>query len=166
MKYITIKNANVHNLKNIDIQIPKKKMVTIVGVSGSGKSSIVYDILYKKSMNQYLRYRDIISDTLEIQTCDEIIGLSPVIAVHQNTIRQANPKSVIGTRLKITDDLKKLYLLEGTIICPHCGAQVVNQEICPNCKDILPMVSYRQLSFNSPEGMCPSYETAYGEYYR
>lgn len=154
MKYITIKNANVHNLKNIDIQIPKKKLVTIVGVSGSGKSSIVYDILYKKSVNQYYRYRDFISDTLEIQTCEEIIGLSPVIAVRQNTIRQANPKSVIGTKLKIMDDLKKLYLLEGTIICPHCGVQVVNQEICPNCKDILPMVSYRQLSFNSPEGMC------------
>lgn len=127
--------------------------MTIVGVSGSGKSSIVYDVLYKKSMNQYLRYRDIILDTLEIRICDEIIGLSPVIAVRQNTIRQANPKSVIGTRLKITDDLKKLYLLEGTIICPHCGVQVVNQEICPNCKDVLPMVSYRQLSFNSPEGM-------------
>ena len=154
MKYITIKNAHVHNLKNIDIQIPKKKLVTIVGVSGSGKSSIVYDILYKKSVNQYYRYRDLVSDTLEIQTCDEIIGLSPVIAVRQDTIRQANPKSVIGTKLKITDDLKKLYLLEGTIICPHCGAQVVNQENCPNCKGILPMVSDRQLSFNSPEGMC------------
>lgn len=154
MKYITIKNANVHNLKNIDIKIPKKKLVTIVGVSGSGKSSIVYDILYKKSVNQYYRYRDFISDTLEIQTCDDIIGLSPVIAVRQNTIRQANPKSVIGTKLKIMDDLKKLYLLEGTIVCPHCGVQVVNQEICSNCKDILTMVSYRQLSFNSPEGMC------------
>lgn len=154
MKYITIKNAKVHNLKNIDIQIPKKKLVAIVGVSGSGKSSIVYDILYKKSVNQYYRYRDLISDSLELQTCDEIIGLSPVIAVRQNTIRQANPKSVIGTKLKITDDLKKLYLLEGTIICPHCGAKVVNQEICPNCKGLLPMVSYRQLTFNSPEGMC------------
>lgn len=154
MEYITIKNAHVHNLKNIDIRIPKKKLVTIAGVSGSGKSSIVYDILYKKSMNQYCRYRDLVSDTLEIRTCDEVLGLSPVIAVHQNTIRQANPKSVIGTKFKITDDLKKLYLLEGMIICPHCGAQVMNREICPNCKGILPMVSYRQLSFNSPEGMC------------
>ena len=100
-------------------------MVTIVGVSGSGKSSIVYDILYKKSVDQYLRYRDLVSDTLEIQICDEIIGLSPVIAVRQNTIRQANPKSVIGTKFKITDDLKKLYLLEGTIICPHCGVRLL-----------------------------------------
>lgn len=154
MKYITIKNADVHNLKNIDIRIPKKKLVAVVGVSGSGKSSIVYDILYKESVYRYFRYRDFVSDTMEIKTCDEIIGLSPVIAVRQNTIRQANPKSVIGTRFQITDDLKKLYLLEGTIICPHCGAQVVNQEICPSCKGILPMVSYRQLSFNSPEGMC------------
>lgn len=154
MKYITIKNAHVHNLKNIEIQIPKKKLVSIVGVSGSGKSSIVYDILYKKSVNQYYRYRDIISDTLEVRTCDEVLGLSPVIAVRQNTIRQANPKSVIGTKLKITDDLKRLYLSEGTITCPHCGTRVVHQEICPECKEILPMVSYRQLSFNSPEGMC------------
>ena len=81
MKYITIKNAHIHNLKNMDIQIPKKKLMAIVGVSGSGKSSIVYDILYEKSVNQYYRYRDLISDTLEIQTCDEITGLSPVIAV-------------------------------------------------------------------------------------
>ncbi len=154
MKYITIKNAHVHNLKNIEIQIPKKKLVAIVGVSGSGKSSIVYDILYKKSMSQYYRYRDFVSDTLEIQTCDEIIGLSPVIAVRQNTIRQANPKSVIGTKLKIADDLKKLYLSEGTLTCPHCGARVVHQETCPNCNDVLPMVSDRELSFNSPEGMC------------
>ena len=154
MKYITIKNANIHNLKNIDIQIPKNKLVAIVGVSGSGKSSIAYDILYKESVNRYLKYRDIVSDTLEIKTCDEITGLSPVIAVRQNTIRQANPRSVIGTKLKITEDLKKLYLSEGTIICPHCGARVVNQEICPNCNETLPMVSDRQLSFNSPEGMC------------
>lgn len=154
MEYITIKNANVHNLKNIDIQIPKEKLVTIVGVSGSGKSSIVYDILYKKSIHQYCRYRDLISDTLEIQTCDEIIGLSPVIGVRQNTIRQANPKSTIGTRFKILEDLKRLYLLEGTILCPHCGARAANQEVCPNCKVSLPMVSDRQLSFNSPEGMC------------
>lgn len=153
MKYITIKNANIHNLKNIDIRIPKKKLVTIVGVSGSGKSSIVYDILYKKSVSQYYRYRDFVSDTLEIQTCDEITGLSPVIAVRQ-AIRQANPKSIIGTKLKIMDDLKKLYLLEGTIICPHCGVKVLNQKTCPNCKEGLPMVGYRQLSFNSPEGMC------------
>ncbi len=104
MNYITIKNANVHNLKNIDIQIPKKKLVAIVGVSGSGKSSIVYDILYKKSVNQYYRYRDLVSDTLEIQTCDEITGLSPVIAVRQTTIRQADPKSVLGTKLKLMDD--------------------------------------------------------------
>lgn len=96
MKYITIKNAKVHNLKNIDIQIPKKKLVIIVGVSGSGKSSIVYDILYKKSVNQYYRYRDLISDSLELQTCDEIVGLSPVIAVRQNTIRQANPDEAIA----------------------------------------------------------------------
>ncbi len=154
MKYITIKNANVHNVKNIDIQIPKYRLVTIAGVSGSGKSSIVYDILYKKSVNQYLKYRDIISDTLEIKTCDEIVGLSPVIAVRQNTIRQANPKSVIGTKLKIIDDLKKLYLSEGTIVCKHCGAVVANQERCPECNSILPMVYYRNLSFNSPEGMC------------
>lgn len=152
MKYITIKNANIHNLKNIDIRIPKKKLVTIVGVSGSGKSSIVYDILYKKSVSQYYRYRDFVSDTLEIQTCNEITGLSPVIAVRQ-AIRQANPKSIIGTKFKIMDDLKKLYLLEGTIICPHCGVKVLNQKTCPNCKAGLPMVGYRQLSFNSPEGM-------------
>lgn len=154
MEYITIKNANVHNIKNIDIKIPKKKLVTIMGVSGSGKSSIVYDILYKKSVNQYLKYRDLVSYALEIRTCDAITGLSPVIAVRQDTIRQANPRSVIGTKFRITDDLKKLYLSEGMIVCQHCGAQVVNQEICPDCKEMLPMVSERQLSFNSPEGMC------------
>lgn len=66
------KECTCSQSKNTDIQIPKKKLVTIVGVSGSGKSSIVYDVLYKKSANQYYKYRDIISDMLEIQTCDEI----------------------------------------------------------------------------------------------
>lgn len=106
-KFITIKNAGVHNIRNIDIQPPKKKLAAIAGVSGSGKSSIVYDILYKTSVNQYLRYRDLVSDTLEIQTCDEIIGLSPVIAVRQNTMRQANPKSVIGAQIQDHGRFKK-----------------------------------------------------------
>lgn len=154
MEYVIIKNAFVHNLKNIDVQIPKNKLVAVVGVSGSGKSSIVRDVLYQKSVNQYYRYRDLVPDALEIKTCDEILGLSPVIAVHQDTIRQANPKSVIGTRFRLADDLKKLYLSEGIVICPHCGAGAVNRETCTNCGGVLPTVSYRELSINSPEGMC------------
>jgi len=154
MKFITIKNANVHNIRNLDIMIPKNKLVTIAGVSGSGKSTIAYDILYRKSMNEYFKYRDIVSDTLELSTCDEIIGLSPVIAVQQNTIRQANPKSVIGTKIKLFENLKQLYLLEGHRICPNCNTEVLNQEKCPNCQSSLTMVTKRHLSFNSPEGMC------------
>lgn len=154
MNRILIKNAHLHNLKNIDIDIPKNKVVTVAGVSGSGKTSIVYDILYQQSMMRYLNHRDIISDTLWENTCDDIVGLGPVIAVRQNTIRQANPKSVIGTKMNIVNDLKKLYLLEGQIRCPECGNWMKNANICPICNAAVTMVTDRQLSFNSPEGMC------------
>lgn len=154
MDRILIKNAHFHNLKNIDIDIPKNKVVAVAGVSGSGKTSIVYDILYQQSMMRYLNYRDIIPDTLFDNTCDDIEGLGPVIAVRQNMIRQANPKSVIGTKINILGDLKKLYLLEGRMICPACGNAMKNADICPVCHTAVTKVSERQLSFNSPEGMC------------
>ncbi|MDE6420277.1 MAG: excinuclease ABC subunit UvrA, partial [Lachnospiraceae bacterium] len=154
MDRILIKNAHFHNLKNIDIEIPKNKVVTVAGVSGSGKTTIVYDILYQKSVMRYLRYRDMISDNLEEDTCDDIVGLGPVIAVRQDMIRQANPKSVIGTKTNMLDDLKRLYLLEGQIPCPACGNMIGNASICPICGASVTMVHERQLSFNSPEGMC------------
>lgn len=154
MDRILIKNAHFHNLKNIDIEIPKNKVVTVAGISGSGKTTIVYDILYQKSVMRYLRYRDMISDNLEEDTCDDIVGLGPVIAVRQDMIRQANPKSVIGTKTNMLDDLKRLYLLEGQIQCPACGNVIENANICPICGASVTMVHIRQLSFNSPEGMC------------
>jgi len=144
MKSIVVKSARLHNLKNIDVSIPKNKLVVATGVSGSGKSSLVFDIIFEEGRKQYLQSLGILSEICEEDKFDSIQGLSPSIAVQQSIIRQSNSRSTVGSRTNIINMLAMLYSGEGDSI----------EERLPS--------SY--FSYNSPNGMCVRCN-GYGTYF-
>lgn len=98
---IEIKNAHIHNLKGVDVSIPKYKLTVITGVSGSGKSSLAFDTLYEEGRKRYLMFSGTQIMVEKESVVDEITGLSPTVAVEQRVIRQSNPRSTVGTRTQI-----------------------------------------------------------------
>lgn len=110
---IIIKNARVHNLKGVDVSILKKKLTVITGVSGSGKSSLAFDTLYEEGKRRYLMFSGTEFMIDSVPNFDSISGLAPTVAVEQRTIRQANPRSTVGTRLKISAMLSALFANYG-----------------------------------------------------
>ncbi|MDO5574506.1 MAG: excinuclease ABC subunit UvrA, partial [bacterium] len=113
MEEITIRGARIHNLKNINLTIPKRKLVVITGISGSGKSSLAFDILFEEGKNQYLRSIGILSGLDNEDRFDSITGIGPTVSVRQNTIRQSNPRSTVGSKTGILNQLALLYASEG-----------------------------------------------------
>lgn len=113
---ITIKNATIHNLKGIDVSIPKHKLTVITGVSGSGKSSLAFDTLYEEGKRRYLMFSGTEFMVDAVPTFDSITGLSPTVAVEQRIIRQSNPRSTVGTKTKISAMLAALFANYGS--CP------------------------------------------------
>lgn len=112
-KYITIKNAHIHNLKGVDVKIPRNKLTVITGVSGSGKSSLAFDTLYEEGKRRYLLFSGTQFAVDSVSTFDSITGLSPTVAVEQRIIRQSNPRSTVGTRTKISTMLASLFATYG-----------------------------------------------------
>lgn len=110
---IEIKNARIHNLQGVDVTIPKHKLTVITGVSGSGKSSLAFDTLYEEGKRRYLMFSGTQLMVDSVQNFDSITGLSPTVAVEQRIIRQSNPRSTIGTRIKISALLAALYANYG-----------------------------------------------------
>lgn len=154
MKNIEIKNARVHNLKNIDISIPKNKLVVATGVSGSGKSSLVFDIIFEEGRKQYLQSLGVLSEHSDEDKFDSIQGISPAIAVQQNIIRQSNPRSTVGSRTNIINMLALLYAAEGQIICSSCETPVNDNLTCLKCGNIEERLPPSYFSYNSTNGMC------------
>ncbi|BBI33386.1 excinuclease ABC subunit UvrA [Cohnella abietis] len=154
MKNITIKGARVHNLKNIDISIPKNKLVVATGVSGSGKSSLMFDIIFEEGRKQYLQSLGILAGLDDEDKFDSIQGLSPAIAVQQNIIRQSNARSTVGSRTNIINMLALLYAGEGEISCSSCGEPVSDSLSCLTCGNIEERLPPSYFSNNSPNGMC------------
>ncbi|TMV43899.1 ATP-binding cassette domain-containing protein [Paenibacillus mesophilus] len=116
MDNIQVSGARIHNLKHINVTLPKGKFIVFTGVSGSGKSSLAFDVLYEEGRQRYLQSigLNLRGESIEeIDPFDEIIGLPPAIAVEQNKIRQSNPRSIVGTKTKALHDLKWLYSLDG-----------------------------------------------------
>src|SRR5512133_3765269 len=109
MENIVIKGATAHNLKNFDISIPKNRLIVATGVSGSGKSSLVFDIIFEEGRRQYLRSLGLLAGVSDEDTFDSITGISPTIAVQQNIIRQSNPRSTVGSRTNILNLLAVLF---------------------------------------------------------
>ncbi len=154
MKHIVINSARIHNLKNINVSIPKDKLVVITGVSGSGKSSLVFDIIFEEGKRQYLQSIGMIPGITEEDKFDQIAGIGPTVAVQQAIIRQSNPRSVVGTKTKILTYLSMLYALEGRMACSICGTTVGGDLVCERCGNAEERLEAHYFSANSPTGMC------------
>ena len=154
MKYISIQNARLHNLKQIDVCIPKNTLVVVTGVSGSGKSSLVFDILFEEGRKQYLQAIGVLPGFSENDGFERIHGIGPTIAVKQSIIRQSNPRSVVGTRTKLLSYLGMLYVNDGQMACSQCGAIVQEDMSCAECGNLEERLTASYFSFNSMTGMC------------
>lgn len=137
--FIEIKNARIHNLQNVNVTIPKNKLTVITGVSGSGKSSLAFDTLYEEGKRRYLMFSGTQFMVDSIPHFDSITGLSPTVAVEQRIIRQSNPRSTVGTRVKISALLAALLASQG------------RRE--PEYDDGVPL-DISMFQKNSPRGMC------------
>ncbi len=155
MDVIKVKGARIHNLKNLDVDIPKDKLILITGVSGSGKSSLAFDIIFDEGMNRYLQSIGFPPKFEDDKPFDMIEGLSPTVAVEQRTTRVFNPRSTVGTKTGIYGLLRMLYATEGTLICPICK-EPVNQSTleCDICGMVVERKQIKHFSFNEPSGMC------------
>ncbi len=124
---IIIKGAREHNLKNVDVELPRDKLVVLTGVSGSGKSSLAFDTLYAEGQRRYVEslssYARQFLGQMEKPHVDFIEGLSPSIAIEQKSTSK-NPRSTVGTVTEIYDYLRLLYARIGTAHCPNCGREV------------------------------------------
>ncbi len=127
---IVIRGARVHNLKNIDIDIPRDKLVVITGLSGSGKSSLAFDTIYAEGQRRYVEslssYARQFLGLMDKPDVDVIEGLSPAISIDQRSVSH-NPRSTVGTVTEIYDYLRLLYARIGKPHCPNCGQLVVKQ---------------------------------------
>lgn len=121
---IIIKGAKENNLKNIDVRIPKNKLVVLTGLSGSGKSSLAYDTLQKECMRQYMESMGMVTDFVSKPRVDSILGLSPSISVDQH-LTNRSPRSTVGTATEVYTYLRILFAKLGERDCPKCGARVV-----------------------------------------
>ena len=129
---IIIKGAKEHNLKNINLEIPRDKLVVITGLSGSGKSSLAFDTLYAEGQRRYVEslssYARQFLGLMEKPEVESIEGLSPAISIDQKTTSK-NPRSTVGTVTEIYDYLRLLYARIGTPYCPNCGKKIEKQSI-------------------------------------
>lgn len=131
-KYIRIRGARQHNLKNIDLDIPRDKMVVITGLSGSGKSSLAFDTIYAEGQRRYMEslssYARQFLGQMDKPDVDYIEGLSPAISIDQKTTSR-NPRSTVGTVTEIYDYLRLLFARVGHPHCPKCGKPVNQQSL-------------------------------------
>ena len=129
-EYIYVKGARQHNLQNIDVKLPRNKLVVITGLSGSGKSSLAFDTIYAEGQRRYMEslssYARLFLGQMEKPAVDVIEGLSPAIAIDQKTTNR-NPRSTVGTVTEIHDYLRLLFARVGKPHCPKCGKPISQQ---------------------------------------
>src|SRR5947209_14498806 len=130
--FIIVRGAREHNLKNIDVQIPREKLVVITGVSGSGKSSLAFDTIYAEGQRRYVEslsaYARQFLGLMEKPDVDHIEGLSPAISIDQEGASR-NPRSTVATVTEIYDYLRLLFARIGVPHCIHCGQVIRRQTV-------------------------------------
>ncbi len=152
-KYIIIKGARQHNLKNIDLKIPKDALVVITGVSGSGKSTLAFDTIYAEGQRRYVEslsaYARQFLELMEKPDVDYIEGLSPAIAIEQKTISK-NPRSTVATITEIYDYLRLLFARVGKAFCPNCDIPITAMSVSSMIEEVLKFPLGTKLIISSP----------------
>ena len=153
MKHIKVRGARQHNLKNIDIDLPRDKLVVITGLSGSGKSSLAFDTVYAEGQRRYVEslsaYARQFLSMMEKPDVDHIEGLSPAISIEQKTTSH-NPRSTVGTVTEIYDYLRLLFARAGTPICPDHNISLEGQTSNQICDKILELPKDSKLMILAP----------------
>src|SRR5690348_7129174 len=153
MEAITIKGAREHNLKNVDLVIPRNKLVVITGLSGSGKSSLAFDTIYAEGQRRYVEslsaYARQFLDQLEKPDVDSVEGLSPAISIEQKTVARS-PRSTVGTVTEIYDYLRLLFSSVGLPHCPQCGAPITRQSVDQILHDVLTLPEGERVMILAP----------------
>ncbi len=151
--HITVKGARVNNLKNIDVKIPRDKLVVLTGLSGSGKSSLAFDTIYAEGQRRYVEslssYARMFLGQMEKPDVDYIDGLSPAISIDQKTTSK-NPRSTVGTVTEIYDYLRLLWARVGTPHCPICGKEIKQQTIDQIIDQVLALPEATRIQVMAP----------------
>ena len=153
MDQIVIKGAREHNLKNVDVTIPRDKLVVFTGLSGSGKSSLAFDTIYADGQRRYVEslssYARMFLGQMEKPDVDSIEGLSPAISIDQKTTSK-NPRSTVGTVTEIYDYLRLLYARIGVPHCPVCGREITQQTVDQIVDQILSLPEKTRVQILAP----------------
>ena len=152
-QYIKIRGANEHNLKNIDVDIPRDKLVVLTGLSGSGKSSLAFDTIYAEGQRRYMEslssYARQFLGQMEKPDVESIEGLSPAISIDQKSTNR-NPRSTVGTVTEIYDYFRLLYARVGIPHCPKCGREIKKQTVDQMVEQIMGMPERTKLQLLAP----------------
>ncbi len=152
-EYIKIRGANEHNLKGIDVDIPRNEFVVLTGLSGSGKSSLAFDTIYAEGQRRYMEsissYARQFLGQMEKPNVEKIEGLSPAISIDQKSTNR-NPRSTVGTVTEIYDYFRLLYARIGTPHCPDCGKEIARQSVDQMVDHILNLPEGTRLQLLAP----------------
>lgn len=153
MKYISIKGACENNLKNIDVKIPRDKLVVLTGLSGSGKSSLAFETIYAEGQRRYVEslsaYARQFLGQMEKPNVESIEGLSPAISIDQKTTSK-NPRSTVGTVTEIYDYIRLLFARVGVPHCPKCGKEIQSQSIDQMVDGVMALPEKTKIQVLSP----------------
>ncbi len=153
MNEIIIKGANENNLKNVDLTIPRDKLIVFTGLSGSGKTSLAFDTIFAEGQRRYVEslssYARLFLGQMQKPDVESIEGLSPAISIDQKTTAR-NPRSTVGTVTEIHDYLRLLYARTGVVHCPNCGKEIAQQSIDTIVDKVMAFPEGSKILINAP----------------